>query len=155
MNDTQLLSEIGQALYGERWQVTLSRRISVSDRSMRRWANGDDKIPWGVWVEVYREVLSRAQKLDHWSKVLHERVVIRECESRPEENFNPEIDWYLEVHNPGDGRHSLVRSEILRSFWDVRAAMKRHHGMKFRVIVPFGAGAEERSEFSKLNIERH
>jgi hypothetical protein len=48
MNDIQLLSEVGQALYGENWQSALSADIAVSDRSMRRWANGTDQIPWGV-----------------------------------------------------------------------------------------------------------
>jgi hypothetical protein len=109
MSDTQLLSEIGRALYGEHWETTLSRQMAVSDRSMRRWANGTDRIPWGVWFDVYREVKSRAQNLDHWSKVLYDRVVIRECEFRPENKFNPETDWYFEVHDPESGRHSRER----------------------------------------------
>jgi hypothetical protein len=40
MNDTQLLSEVGQALYGPQWQSVLCNEISVSDPSMRRWVNG-------------------------------------------------------------------------------------------------------------------
>jgi hypothetical protein len=51
--DTQFLSEIGQALYGEHWQSALAAQISVSDRSMRRWVNGTDAIPWGVWFDIY------------------------------------------------------------------------------------------------------
>ena len=154
MSDTQLLSEIGQALYGEHWETTLSRQMAVSDRSMRRWANGTDRIPWGVWFDVYREVQSRAQNLDHWSKVLYDRVVIRECEFRPENKFNPETDWYFEVHDPESGRHSRVQCATLPSLSEVRAAMKKHPGMMFRVTVPFGATADERYEFSKMNIQR-
>ena len=154
MNDTQLLSEIGQALYGANWQSTLSRQMAVSDRSMRRWANGSDKIPWGVWFDVYREVKSRLQNLDHWSEILFERVVIRECKSRPEEKFDPKMDWYFEVHDPESGRHSVVHWEILHSFSDVRAAMKAHPGMIFRVTVPTGTTADELDEFGKMNVQR-
>jgi hypothetical protein len=154
MKDTQLLSEIGQALYGAHWETTLSRQMAVSDRSMRRWSNGTDKIPWGVWFDVYREVQSRAQNLDHWGKALYERVVIRECESRPEGKLNPDTDWYFEVHDPESGRHSLVQWAVLQSLSDVRAEMKKHPGMIFRVTVPFLASAEEQNEFSKMNIQR-
>ncbi len=60
MNDVLLLSEIGQALYGENWQSKLSADIAVSVRSMRRWVNGTDQIPWGVWFDVYRRLEARA-----------------------------------------------------------------------------------------------
>jgi hypothetical protein len=154
MDDIQLLSEIGQALYGAHWEAALSRKISVSDRSMRRWANGTDRIPWGVWFDVYREVEARALNLEQLKKVLYERVVIKECEPRPNEVFDPKRDWQIEVHDPESGQHSVRHSAIVRSLADVRAVMKNHPGMIFRVTVPFDALAEERYEFSQMNIER-
>lgn len=154
MNDAYLLCEIGRALYGEHWEAMLSRQMRVSDRSMRRWANGTDRIPWGVWFDVYREVEVRTSNLDHWKTVLYERVVIHECEQRPTEEFNAETDWRIEVHDPESGRHSMRHSAIVQSLADVRLLMKEYPGMIFRVTVPFGANANDRHEFSQMNIAR-
>jgi hypothetical protein len=46
------LARCGVALYGERWQVPLSRALGVSDRSVRAWIAGTRSIPEGVWAEV-------------------------------------------------------------------------------------------------------
>jgi hypothetical protein len=154
MNDIQLLSEVGQALYGENWQSTLSADIAVSDRSMRRWANGTDQIPWGVWLDVYRRLEARALTIDYWKTALYERVVLRECEQRPVGKFDPETDWLIEAHEPLDGRHSQKDFAVLQTLADVRAFMKRHPGMIFRVTMPYSATAEDRSEFGKMNIVR-
>lgn len=154
MDDTQLLSEIGQALYGAHWQTVLASEISVSDRSIRRWANGTDAIPWGVWLDIYRHLEARALTLDYWKKELYDRVVIRECEQRPQEKFDPERDWRIEVHERSDGRHSMKQSAIVQSLPEVRAVMKKHPGMIFRVTMPFGATADERHEFAQMNVAR-
>lgn len=154
MNDTVLLREIGNALYGEHWEATLSRQMHVSDRSMRRWANGTDLIPWGVWFDIYREVEARARNLEEWKNTLYDRVVIRSCERRPTRDFDADKDWLVEVHDPESGRHSLQHSEIVQSLADVRRVMKEHPGMIFRVIVPFEASADERHQFSQMNIAR-
>lgn len=154
MNDTQLLSEVAQALYGAQWQGPLSAAISVSDRSMRRWASGNDAIPWGVWFDIYRHLEARAVTLDYWKKELYDRVVIRECEPRPVEKFDPETDWRIEVHEPLDGMHSMKHSAIVKSLAEVRGLMKKHPGMIFRVTVPFGATAAERCEFGEMNIAK-
>lgn len=49
---TNLLTEIGEALYGPRWQTDLSRDLGISDRTMRRWAAGDGEPSRGVWNEI-------------------------------------------------------------------------------------------------------
>jgi hypothetical protein len=54
-----LLRDIGEGLYGPRWQTDLSNAISVSDRSMRRWLAGEDPVPPGVWGDVRLLVQSR------------------------------------------------------------------------------------------------
>jgi hypothetical protein len=154
MNDTQLLSEVAQALYGAQWQASLSAAISVSDRSMRRWASGTDAIPWGVWWDIYRHLEARALTLDHWKKELYDRVVIRECEPRPADRFDRERDWRIEVHEPLDGRHSMKYSAIVQSLAEVRALMKKHPGMIFSVTMPFEATDDERHEFSQMNIQK-
>lgn len=37
---SDLLRTVGEALYGERWQVPLARALGVSDRNLRYWAVG-------------------------------------------------------------------------------------------------------------------
>jgi hypothetical protein len=101
MNDTQLLAEVAQGLYGAQWQASLSAAISVSDRSMRRWANGTDAIPWGVWFDIYRHLEARALTLDYWKKELYDRVVIRECEQQPFEKFDLGPVRELSLHGEG------------------------------------------------------
>jgi hypothetical protein len=154
MNDTVILREIGNALYGEHWEAVLSRQIRVSDRSMRRWANGTDLIPWGVWFDIYREVETRVRNLSDWKAVLYERVVIRTCEQRPAKDFDANKDWLVEVHEPENGRHSLRHSEVVRSLAEVRRVMKEYPGMIFRVIMPYEASENDRQEFSRMNIAR-
>ncbi len=40
-----LLKMSGNALYGERWQTSLSRDLGVTDRTIRNWANGSVECP--------------------------------------------------------------------------------------------------------------
>jgi hypothetical protein len=148
------LSEVGRALYGEHWPSALSADIAVSDRSVRRWTNGTDQIPWGAWLDVYRRLEARALTLDYWKKELYERVVLRECEHRPLQKFNPEADWLIEANAPRDGRHSKKDQSVFQTLADVKAFMKRHPSMIFRVIMPHGATAKDRVEFGTMNIAR-
>lgn len=44
----RLLEEVGRAMYGDQWQTALSRDLSVSDRTLRRWASGASPTPHSV-----------------------------------------------------------------------------------------------------------
>ncbi len=59
----RLLREIGEALWGPRWQSEMARALDVSDRTVRRWAAGDT-IPAGVWLDLMRLMQERATSLD-------------------------------------------------------------------------------------------
>ena len=61
---SRLLRDAGEALYGPRWRTELSRDLQISDRTMRRWASGVDDVPSGVYVDLLRLVIARAQTLD-------------------------------------------------------------------------------------------
>lgn len=52
MATTNLLYDIGEALYGTRWQTDLANFLSVSDRTMRRWAADPNSVPAGVWPQL-------------------------------------------------------------------------------------------------------
>jgi plasmid maintenance system antidote protein VapI len=38
------LRDIGEKLYGKRWQTKLATKIKVDPRTIRRWLSGDRKI---------------------------------------------------------------------------------------------------------------
>ena len=56
------ISEVGRALYGERWRLPLSEALGVNERTIRRWADGSEP-PEAVWGDLHILCLSQAQKL--------------------------------------------------------------------------------------------
>lgn len=59
-----LLREVGEALYGERWQSDLARDLNVADRTVRRWAAGDFDMPEALGKELRDLCQKRATALD-------------------------------------------------------------------------------------------
>jgi hypothetical protein len=72
--DAILLRQIGEALYGPGWQAELSRDISVSDRSMRRWAAGTDEIPEGVWRDIHLHAEARWRPIQYFDEEIVKRL---------------------------------------------------------------------------------
>jgi hypothetical protein len=60
---TPPLSELGEALYGDRWQRSMARALGVSERMMRYWAAGDYPVPDYVWPELVKLARARAMQL--------------------------------------------------------------------------------------------
>src|SRR6185437_628966 len=61
-----LLSRVGEALYGGRWQTQLARALGVSDRQMRRWVSVEADIPWSFLNEVLPPLFqAKVEKLAH------------------------------------------------------------------------------------------
>jgi hypothetical protein len=58
-----LLREAGQALYGPLWQTALSRDLEVADRTIRRWANGQNPMPDGLGAELHALLTARGLAL--------------------------------------------------------------------------------------------
>lgn len=44
----ELLRAAGQALHGEFWRVPLAADLGVSHRTVRRWAEGEFRMPEGL-----------------------------------------------------------------------------------------------------------
>jgi len=59
-----ILRDIGESLYGTRWQFELSRDLAVSDRTMRRWLAQANPIPDGVRDELRALLAERRGALD-------------------------------------------------------------------------------------------
>lgn len=54
------LTAAGRALYGARWKSPLARDLSITKRTMERWAGGEYAIPDWVWPEIERLLQRRA-----------------------------------------------------------------------------------------------
>lgn len=65
-----LLREVGEALYGPRWQSALAADLDVTDRTMRRWAAGDGPIPDGVRDDLRAAIKARRAKISDLAKRL-------------------------------------------------------------------------------------
>lgn len=61
--DTPLIVAVGEALFGSRWQSELARALDVSDRTVRRWAAGDETPRAGVYRDLLVLLRARAQAL--------------------------------------------------------------------------------------------
>jgi hypothetical protein len=51
------LEQKASALYGDRWQTPLARRIRVEVRTVRKWKAGDRSIP--EWLDAFLDLLER------------------------------------------------------------------------------------------------
>lgn len=54
------LEQRASALYGERWQTALARRVRVEPRSVRKWKAGERSIP--DWLDAFLDLLERYPK---------------------------------------------------------------------------------------------
>lgn len=75
--ESERLHSVGLALHGPEWQTPLSRDLGVSDRTVRRWASGENDIPPGVWAELGQlcekavpAAVTRAEALKVWAQKL-------------------------------------------------------------------------------------
>jgi predicted transcriptional regulator len=59
----KLLIEVGEALYGPRWQSEIARALGVSDRTVRRWVQGQNAVPKGVYADLNTLVQDRSAVL--------------------------------------------------------------------------------------------
>lgn len=58
-----LLTRVGEALYGSRWQSDLAAALDVSDRTVRRWNAGTQAIPDGLRHDLFRLIDDRSASL--------------------------------------------------------------------------------------------
>jgi hypothetical protein len=74
MTDAELLTRIGQALFGERhWQAGLAAVLGVAHRNVGRWAAGHLDLPTGIWAELLEIVEERQAELAELVSELRQR----------------------------------------------------------------------------------
>lgn len=72
--DENGLRLVGRALFGMEWQNELARSLGVNERTVQRWAKGEQPItPW-VWPRLAQVCEYRGGKLLRLSQGLRELV---------------------------------------------------------------------------------
>lgn len=64
------LATVGSALFGPTWQTRLANALSVNDRTMRRWASGENPIPAYVRGELIALCEKRRDRIGEAIKLL-------------------------------------------------------------------------------------
>jgi hypothetical protein len=130
----QLLQDIGEQLYGPRWQTDLSRAIDVSDRTMRRWVSGEDSVPEGAWRDIYGKLESRIAQLDLTKRRLSGLLGVRPLGGRlqpiPNSKARAEIEG-VEFAMQDTHRRHAVRCLARREIFDDRGCTDRSMMLAF------------------------
>jgi hypothetical protein len=110
-----LLRQVGEVLFGASWQTALAEQISVSDRSMRRWASGEDEIPPGVWRDIHYHAQSQHLTIKYFDEEILR--VLKDTRLWPIPNTEPRPDiwglYFTLATTRGRPIRCLVRREVL------------------------------------------
>lgn len=70
----EILAVVCEALYGPLWQNKLARELEINDRTVRRWASGENEI--SEWVPAQLMEIAQEQRaaLDEAIHLLSEEV---------------------------------------------------------------------------------
>ena len=60
----ELLTEIGEALYGNQWQTDLARDLDVAVRTVQRWLSGERAIPAGLSDDLRPLLAARGKTIE-------------------------------------------------------------------------------------------
>jgi hypothetical protein len=66
MNTVELIRSVGPALWGDRWQSSLSDALAIASRTVRRWAAGATEPhadTWGRLAALMRERIAELSRL--------------------------------------------------------------------------------------------
>ena len=78
MDDRELLTQAGQALFGSRWQTEMARALDLSDaRRIRGWLMGERRIPPGIWRDLLALIAARQQGIDAVVPALRHKIEAR------------------------------------------------------------------------------
>jgi hypothetical protein len=118
-----LLRQIGEVLYGPSWQTALSERLSVSDRSLRRWASGEDEIPAGVWREIHHLADDQRLALQNLAPLII--PILEQNKLHPIPNTRPMPDCWGLHFALATSRGRPVRCFIKREVLDDRVSYRQ------------------------------
>lgn len=86
MDEAELLTEIGHALWGEQWQSPMADALhGIKKTTVGDWRRGRMPIPPGVWSELQAIAQRRSAELDHLDpriQAAHDAAIAREAERR-------------------------------------------------------------------------
>ena len=101
----------------------LSERLNVSDRSMRRWASGEDEIPPGVWREIHHLADSQRLTLEYLAPQIV--PILQDNKLHPIPNTQPMPDTWGLHFALATSRGRPVRCFIRREVLDDRVSYQQ------------------------------
>lgn len=63
-DNNERLRELGEALFGPRWQTDVSRALGVTDRTVRDWVSGKTEVRDRILVELLAHARERERELE-------------------------------------------------------------------------------------------
>jgi hypothetical protein len=63
MKPGELLTQVGHALFGERWKADIERALNIRPGRADDWSKGHGEPPPGVWLELARIISDRRKAL--------------------------------------------------------------------------------------------
>lgn len=67
-------SQIGELLYGTQWRTALAVELAVAERTVRRWAAGNNPIPDGIDSDLATLCRTKAEQLSRLADQLSKGV---------------------------------------------------------------------------------
>lgn len=59
-----LFTDVCRALYGDGWVTPLSQDFGIGPRALKRFANGQNDIPRGVWSDIITLISDRVASIE-------------------------------------------------------------------------------------------
>lgn len=75
MTPADLFHRAGLALFGDQYVAPMAQALSVEKGTVRNWASGKSRIPYGIWTELSDLVVERRGVVDALALALHEVVI--------------------------------------------------------------------------------
>ena len=76
MSPAKAIILVGEVLFGPRWQTDLAKALSVSDRTMRRWASADEIPRADIAMALLSLIKQRQIDLSEAEKMLAEAITV-------------------------------------------------------------------------------
>jgi DNA-binding XRE family transcriptional regulator len=74
MSEDNLITRVGEALWGERWQAEMARAVSVHKDTVQDWRQGRSQPRPGVYRDLQRIVQERTSDLAKVKRLLEEEL---------------------------------------------------------------------------------
>ncbi|UAN18597.1 MULTISPECIES: helix-turn-helix domain-containing protein [Enterobacter] len=92
MDKNQLIAA-GEAAFGSRWQTDMAEALGVSDRTVRKWVSGDNRIPAKLSADIVIMLKNRKFKIEEAIAMTTEKFLMNPVTG----SVDTEENWLSEM----------------------------------------------------------